>query len=257
MHRTLLVLALAASGLAALPASAQSGPPRWSAGLGTMVSDSPYAGEGQRVRLFPYLAWEGERAYLRGPDLGLRLWLSGPMRVDVALSARLDGFEARDLGRRELAANGIDRALLDDRSDSVDAALSATWSGESLEFKAEARQDIAGASEGSELRLRLGLPQRAGAWRWTPYVQARWLSSDLADYYYGLSDREVQRGLPAYRPGSAWQPEAGLGLFRGFRSGWFTVASLRLGHLPGALADSPLIESRRETSLFMAIGRGF
>ena len=239
-------------------ASAAAPPvPRWSAGLGMVLSDSPYAGEGQRLRAFPLIGWEGERFYLRGPDLGMRWLQDEQVQLDAALSVRLDGFDADDLGRGALAFNGIDRELLDDRSDGIDAALSLRWQTEPLELEAELRHDVSGASQGGELRLRAARPMGAGAWRWLPFLQLRWLSADLAGYYYGISRREVLRGLPAYRPGSAWQPEVGLSLNRFFRSGWFLQGSLRYSRLPDALADSPLLEDDAESGLFLALGKGF
>lgn len=237
--------------------AAQAPVPRWSAGVGMVLSDSPYAGEGQRLRAFPMLGWEGERFYFRGPDLGLRLLTDAPIQIDAALSARLDGFDARDLGRRELAPNGIDRDLLDDRSDGVDAAIKLRWPSEPLQFEAQIRHDISGASNGSELRLRVERAFAAGAWRGAPYLQTRWLSADLADYYHGLSEREVGRGLPAYRPGSVWQPELGLSVNRLFLSGWFLNINLRFSRLPDALADSPLLDDDSEAALFFALGKGF
>lgn len=238
-------------------ASAAPPPPRWSAGLGMVLSDSPYAGEGQRLRAFPLIGWEGERFYLRGPNLGVRLLEDESLQVGAALSVRLDGFDADDLGRRELAANGVDRDLLDDRSDGIDATLTLRWRGAPLELEAEARHDISGASEGSELRARLERPMQAGPWRWSPFLQLRWLSADLAGYYYGISQREALRGLPGYSPGSVLQPELGVALSRGFRSGWFVQGSVRYSRLPDDLADSPLLEDDAESSLFFALAKGF
>ncbi len=238
-------------------ATAQSGPPQWSVGLGVAASDSPYAGEGQRLRAFPFIGWEGERAYLRGLEFGLRLWQDERLQLDAALSARLDGFDADDLGRAELAANGVDRDLLDDRSDGVDAMLGLRTRALPVEFGAQLRHDISGASDGSELRLRAGWPLQRNAWRWTPYVQLRRLSADLAGYYFGTRDVEVARGVPAWRPGSTWQPEIGLGLTHASRGGWLLIGNLRLGRLPDVLADSPLIEHKREAGLLFAVARGF
>ncbi len=257
MKPTAARLALALGALAAGSAAAQPAAPTWSIGVGTVASDSPYVGEGTRLRAFPFIGWEGERAYLRGLDLGLQLLDRGPWSLDVALSARLDGFEAKDLDAARLAAAGVDRARLDDRSDGVDASLSARWRGDAIELRAEARHDVSGASEGSELRLRAGWPLQAGAWRWTPYLQGSWLSSDLADYYYGVAADETTAGGAAYRADSAWVPEAGLGLNRGFRSGWFLLANLRYAALPDALADSPLLQDDAEAGLFLALGKGF
>jgi outer membrane protein len=256
MDLRLLLAALLGLG-AAGAAAAESPQSRWSAGLGVVLSDSPYAGEGQRLRAFPMIGWEGDRFYLRGLDLGWRMLRGPSLQLDAALSVRLDGFDAADLGRAELAANAVDRDLLDDRRDGVDATLSLRWPARPLQFEAQIRHDISGASKGAELRLRAQRGLQAGDWRWSPYLQLSWLSADLAGYYYGIDRREVQRGLPGFRPGSVWQPEVGVALNRTFGSGWFLLGNLRYSHLPDALADSPLLEDDAEAGLFLALGRGF
>lgn len=249
---TLLCAALFPTTLKAQPADTG-----WSVGLGAVISDSPYAGEGIRVRAFPFFGWQGERAYVRGLDVGVRAFSEGPWSLDLALSGRLDGFDARDLGRRELAANGVDRDLLEDRDDGIDAAVTVVHSSDRFNIEFALRHDLSGASQGGEARLRLGRTLRDGGWIWTPYVQARWLSADLAGYYYGISAREVARGLPAYRPGSALQAELGVAVNRRLGEHWFLFGNLRHAVLPDALADSPLVYSDSESALFMALGRRF
>jgi outer membrane protein len=253
--RLLLIVLLGVA--AAKAAATEPAAPQWSAELGMLLSDSPYAGEGQRLRAFPLIGWQGERFYLGGLDLGWQVVRRPNMQLDAALSARLDGFEAADLGRAELAANGIDRELLDDRSDGVDATLTLRWPVRRLQFEAQFRQDVSAASKGADLRVRAQHTLSAGAWRWSPYLQLSWMSTDLAAYYFGISRREAQRGLPEYRPGSVWQPELGLGLNRSFRSEWFLLGNLRYSRLPDALADSPLLQDDAEAGLFLALGKGF
>ncbi len=253
----LLCIALPCIAVFPTALKAQPADTGWSVGLGAVVIDSPYAGEGTRVRALPFFSWQGERAYLRGLELGLRAWEEGPWTLELALSARLDGFDARDLGRRELAANGLQRDLLDDRDDGLDASATVSYASAALNIDFELRHDISGASEGGEARLRLGRALRAEGWLWTPYAQARWLSSDLSGYYYGISDREMARGLPGYRPGSALQAEIGVSINRRLGEQWFVFGNLRHAALPEALSDSPLLDAESESALFMAIGRRF
>lgn len=259
MIRRMLLLTVLCLGWLATPAAAQAprAPGGWSVGAVMLAIDSPYAGEDSRVRAFPFLAFEGERFYLRGIEAGWRVAGGEAWRIDLGLAARLDGFDADDLGRAELAARGIDRDLLADRDDGVDLALGLDLDLGPTRLALDLRHDLAGASEGSEAALRWSLPRSFGRTRLGPYLGARWLSSDLADYYYGILDEEVARGVDGYRPGSATVFELGVELSRGFADDWFLFGDLGWSRLPGALADSPLVADDSEARLILGLGRRF
>jgi MipA family protein len=253
--RTLPVLALAA--LLHGPVHAQPGRGGFSAGVGMVASDSPYVGEGSRVRAFPLLGWEGEHAYLRGLEFGTRLAAGGATRVELAIAGRLDGVEADDLDAARLLANGVDRGRLRDRKDGVDALLRLGHRAGAVELTLEARHDLSGRSDGSELRAGLSRPFATAGWQLAPFVELRWLSSRSADYYYGVDADELAAGGSTYRPGSAVLPQFGLGAMRPLGERWRLFARLASTRLPDALADSPLLEASHETSVLLFLSRGF
>ena len=118
-----LSLSLAASGAMAQSADASAQKPRWGFGLGAVVSDSVYAGEGTRVKPVPLLSYEGERFYWRGISGGAHLMRIGDLAVDATLSGRMDGVDRKDFGTAELAERGVNRALLSDRDNGLDLGL--------------------------------------------------------------------------------------------------------------------------------------
>ena len=253
MTRFILCLLLAA----ASPVVAQ--PSGWSVGAGAVVSDSPFAGEGKRVIAIPLLGYQGERVYLRGVTAGVVLWRAESLSLDASLGARLDGIDADDFGRAELARNGVDRDLLDDRDHGIDAGLTARWRGTAGELTLGVRQDVSGTSEGQEWQLDYGYPVPLGRGLLTMELGVKRLDADLADYYYGISDDEVARGIAAYRPGAVTLPNVGVSLRYPFADRWSLLLGARYERLPDALTDSPLLERDRSgtASLLLGVTRAF
>ncbi|TDK23770.1 MipA/OmpV family protein [Luteimonas aestuarii] len=231
----------------------------WTLGIGAIAIDSPYAGEGSRVRPVPLLGYEGERVYLRGTTAGLRLVQSQGFTLDAIAAVRLDGFDIDDLGRTELLANGVDAALLEDRDDGLDAGFrigyGGTWGAVSL----DALHDVTDASGGYEVALDYRYTWLVGRSAITANAGSSLLSDDLAGYYYGTLDSEVARGVVAYAPGSAIVHRIGVSWTRPLGDAWQLVASVQATQLPGELRDSPLLEpdSDRTGRLFIGFGRRF
>lgn len=254
MSRTLAKLTLLA-----LPATAFAQPPassgEWSIGAGAAVIDSPYAGEGTRVRPFPLLNYDGEHVFLRGISGGVHLYQSRVFTFDAILSARLHGFDIDDLGRAELLANGVDAGLLSDRDDGLDAGFRATFGSTWGAISLEAVHDISDASDGYEISLDYRYTWLFDRTALTANVGASRMSADLAGYYFGILDEEVARGVAAYSPGSAVVPGIGLMLTRAIGSTpWQLLGAVEYQSLPSEIGSSPLLESDRNGTGRVVLG---
>ncbi|MDH5832811.1 MipA/OmpV family protein [Luteimonas kalidii] len=266
MFRTVLSLALllpaavcAQTPTGARPAIAEtSEDDRWILGLGVSVVDSPYAGEGTRTRPLPYVTYEGERFFWRADTLGVNLLRTDRFALDAIVSGRLDGVDRDDLGRAELAANGVDIDRLVDRDDGADAGLAAGWRFGRNTLALRAVADVTGTSDGYELALDYTHRLSIGRTTIIPGIGVRWLSEDLADYYYGVRSTETFSGA-AYQADSALVPAASVVFQRPLVGKWRMIGRLQYQHLPDELTDSPLLE--RDTSgvahAFIAVARGF
>lgn len=238
----------AALALLVLPATAlaqtsSTGPDKWAVGIGAAVIDSPYAGEGTRVRAFPLVSYDGERVFLRGISGGVHLYQSRQLTFDAILSARLYGFDIDDLGHAELLANGVDASLLSDRDDSLDAGFRATFGSTWGAISLEAVHDITDTSGGYEISLDYRYMWLFDRTALTASAGTSWMSSDLAGYYFGILDEEVARGVAAYSPGSALVPRIGLTLTHTISSTqWQIFGSVEYQFLPSEIRDSPLLE---------------
>jgi len=251
-----------------LSAAAQSGsseesataPPRgWQLGVAAVVSDSPYAGEGTRVIPIPLATYQGERFFFRGITAGWNMVRAEGFNVAAIAKLRLDGFDIDDLGRAELARNGLDYRLLEDRDNSLDAGIAMKWSGAGGELDVELIADVTDTSGGHELSIQYGYPFPLGMARLTPNLGVTWMSDDLANYYYGTIDEEVARGVIDYQPGSLAVPYVGMSFFRPLGQNWSVIGNARYSRLPDGITDSPFIEpgTRGKASLFIGFSRRF
>ncbi|MGO1001149.1 MipA/OmpV family protein [Lysobacter sp. CA196] len=234
-------------------------PSRWSVGIAAGVRTEVYAGEGNHSRVVPFAGYEGERFYWRGLDAGYHLLKRDGFVLDGFIAGRLDAMDADDFGAAALARRGIDRNLLEDRDDSIDAGLAASWRGAAGEVTLALKADIADKSGGYEADLSYNYPFQAGGMLFTPSVGVSVWSKDLANYYYGTLDEEIARGVVSYRPGSVAIPHAGIMLAKPFAKKWRFIANLSYQVLPDEIQDSPLVEDGTEGvgSVFMGLSRNF
>lgn len=244
--QTLAMLAFLAAPASAFGQQPASPPGNWALGVGAALIDSPYAGEGTRLRPFPLVSYEGERVFLRGISAGVHLYGSPLFKLDALLSPRLGGFDIDDLGRSELLANGVDPDLLRDRDDALDAGLRATFGSSWGSIALEAVHDVSSVHDGYEMGLDYRYTWRFAQTAVTASAGASAMSSKLAGYYYGILDAEVARGVDAYSPGSAVVPRVGLTLMHSIgASNWQLLGSIEYQRLPGELRNSPLLEHDR------------
>lgn len=247
--------------LAALTSSAafaEAASSQWGLGLGAVASDNPYAGRGTRYTPFPLITYDSTRLFFQGITAGVHLLDTSGLQIDLIVAPNFDGIDAEDFGAAELARNGVDRDLLEDREDSADAGFDVSFTGRYGELKFQALADVLDASGGYEASVSYGYPVQLGKnMVLTPGIGAKWLSEDRADYYYGILDEEVARGVRNYRPGSVVIPEVGVDLQYSFADRWVLMSGLEYRALPSKVEDSPLLDSGQSFRLFIGVLRAF
>ena len=230
----------------------------WAFGVGTIVSDSAYAGERSRVIPVPVVSYLGERFFIRGVSIGYQLFKDDAIQLDLLGKYRFAAFEVDDLGASELASNGIEPRLLEDRDGGVDLGFGMKWTGIAGELDFELLADATNTSGGQEVKLEYSYPISVGLGRLSPSTGITWMSQDLANYAFGTLDSEVARGVVDYRPGAATIPQVGLSFAHPLSRKWFFFGSVRYAVLPDKIRQSPLIEDGvdGEASLLLFFTRG-
>lgn len=229
----------------------------WRLGLGIAVSDDGYAGQGSRVLPIPLIVYQSNRFFFQGITGGVHLLKSDGFVVDAILSPGSNYIDASDFSRADLARRGVNRTDLQDRGRSIDAGFAASWTGSLGQLKATAKTDISGTSDGAEYSLEYGYPIKWGGFKITPTIGAVFLSSNVADYYYGIHPEEMRRGVPGYEPGGSLLPEAGVSLIRPIGHKWTLMVSARYTVLPDKINNSPLVDSSHGSIVLVGFTRSF
>jgi MipA family protein len=258
MTRTIIFL-ICLSPFASQAQSSEKPGKGWSIGIGVASIGSVYEGASGKSIPFPLIGYEGERFYLQGTSVGYRLVQNDSFTLKAHISASFNAIDSDDFGRKELAARGINRNLLEDRDMGADAGMTASWRTAAGTFEADVRADITNTSDGYQASLDYGFPFSAGKATITPGVGVTLYSSDLANYYYGTLPEEIKRGVVDYKPGSATVPHAGVSAVMPFASKWTFISSVNVEFLPSEITDSPLVDKDSDVlpMLFLGITRSF
>jgi len=231
---------------------------QWGLGIGAVASDNAYAGRGVRFTPVPVVTYESPRLFFQGIEGGVHLFKGDWAKLDAVLGARLDGINAEDFGATELAQNGINRNLLSDRDDSLDAGFKLSLEGQYGEVQLDLLADVLDKSGGFEAKFQYGYPLRLTKnLKLTPYVGADFLSKDMTQYYYGILDEEIARGVISYKPDSAVIAGAGVRLQYLFAKRWLLLSDASYKSLPDDISNSPLIDSDSSARFLIAIIRSF
>jgi outer membrane protein len=231
---------------------------QWGLGLGVVASDNAYAGRGARFTPIPVITYDSNRFFFQGIEGGVHLYKGDWAKLDVVAGARLDGINAEDFGANELAQNGINRDLLSDRDDSLDAGFKLSLEGRFGEVQLDLLADVLDKSGGVEAKFRYGYPWNlTERLQLTPYVGADFLSKDMTQYYYGTLDEEIARGVVSYKPDSAVIAGAGVGVQYLFGKRWMLIGDMSYKSLPDEIGNSPLVDADSSTRFLIAVIRAF
>lgn len=207
----------------------------------------------------PLLSYNGERFYFRGLGGGWRIVENESFELAALGKLSFDGFNVDDLGRKELARNGIDYRRLEDRDMTFNVGLGMKWKSSAGELEVELLADATDTSGGQEATIQYGYPFRLGKGILNPNVGITWQSKDMANYYYGTLDAETARGVVDYKPGAVTIPHVGFSYFRPLGGKWSAMAFFKYSSLPDEVRKSPLIEAGTDgtSSIFIGVSRAF
>ena len=218
-------------------------------GVGALV-ESRYSGAADYQTFpVPLASLEfGDYAYIDYWQAGLYLLSSPDKTLGLAIVAtpRL-GFNSRD---------GPRLAGMTARKSSIETGLSIDYGSDSAGVSLSYLHDIAGASDGGLVRLlgfkRIEITSHFGV---EAFLGLERLSSQVANYYYGVGSNESTAARPYYQPGIATDLNAGLHFNYDFGQKSTILFGYEATRLGDSLANSPIVE-RRLTNLFY-VGYGW
>jgi outer membrane protein len=122
--------------------------------------------------------------------------------------------------------------------------LEALWG--NWEANLEVEQDVSGEHDGQEAEISLFYTTVFAGFELRPEINLAWMSSDVVDYYYGVSAAEARADRPAYSPGSSFEIGVEVMVQRPLGAGFTALGLLGVSTVGGDIKDSPLVDSDYE-----------
>lgn len=219
-------------------------------GVGAIVQSSPYRGsDSARVQAIPAITYIGERVQILGPyaQVGLTTWRT--IRLAATARYRLGAYDEEDSPWLE---------GMGDRKDSLFAGLALqTRLPAGLRISAGMDYDVLDEVGGGSGQLALRRGWQVGKLLVVPSLEVIWVTSELAGHEYGVTADEAREDRPAYRPGHAFNLEAGLGLTLPLFRAWRVILNGSVEFLAENLRNSPLVDESQVYHLFGAVNYTF
>ena len=231
---------------------------RLTVGLGTVVSSGVYLGEKTQVTPIPAINYQGEHFFIRGLYAGTDLYKYDAFTLNAIASVNLMHLDVDKLKENKLASHHLSKSQLEDRDRSLDLGLEGLLRLPYGVVSIQAVNDIAGASKAAEFRTNYQY-----LWRinnnlsLVPNAGFTWMTDKRANYYYGILDAEVERGVPNYKPGNVFIPHISLGANYVFNDKISLTGALSNKFLPHKVKDSPIVDKTSLTNLVVALAYKF
>lgn len=230
-----------------------TGEPSLTLGLGALYKDKPYRGfdSSEKTSLVPLVMYEGDNFFARGGSLGWKFVTQSPWEVAVVGEFLGDGYESGD-------SNYL--RGMSDRDPSFGLGGHVIWKPTDLGLKLTAVTDVAGNSEGSQVRGEMFYTMSSGPWHLKPMAAVVWQSEDYNNYYYGVKAREAIPGIGrfAYSADSDFNYRLGATLvYRQNNSPWMFLLGARYDFLGDEIDDSPIVSEDTELTAVAGFGYSF
>ncbi|MBW8189928.1 MipA/OmpV family protein [Neiella marina] len=211
-------------------------------GLGFGSTSSAYAQYDDESTAIPLIFFNSKNFYFEGVEGGYKVIENRQSRLSVFVS----------MGAEEFDAGNSDIDGLKDRDRSVMAGVRYRYMAKWGIVDAKVAGDISEESEGTIARVSYGYPFHISE-KFTilPRGFVKWMSSDYADYYYGVSPDES--GLSSYAPGSSMKYGAELIATYQINNKWKVLGGGRVSMLDSDLEDSPMMDDDMESLIFAGV----
>ncbi len=244
----LTILLLSATAQAQSPSGeAASGPPpspqpasgfQWSLGLGVVSSPRPYVGVDNKITPIPLIELTYKDWYVQGIQGGYHFIKTEKFTFDARIGLVFAGLDPED--SPELAG-------MNKKDSSVDAGFVFDWKPGKYRLSTSIYTDILGVSNGQQAATdfsRMWIFNRF-LWGIQPSVGVVWQSSNMVNYYAGVTPEEARPGRPVFIGHSAVNFRASLLGFLHFSPRIRLTALLRVQRLDDEISESPIIDESR------------
>ena len=218
-----------------------------SVGVNVMAVNSAYDLEdGTDFLVLPGVFYDNNKVYARGAQAGVYLLNDGTNQISAYAQLEGSEFDPDD-------ASG-NLAGLDKRKASAAAGLSYLRRTPVGGFRAQIATDILDRSGGNTAKLSYLAKITKNKLTVYPSVGFEFYDADYNEYYYGVSDKEsAKTGVEAYTSNSSLNPYINISANYDFNERWAGFANQSLSYLPNEQYDSPMVDSRTESTTTLGL----
>lgn len=225
-------------------------------GVGLTHAQSPYHGISSNPNTLPaYINYEGKHGYLRGIEGGLHLWSKGERGKKFTISAlaalRMEGYKASD----SYYLQGMEK-----RKWSLDAGLGTSLALGYNRFTTRVITDTLGRHQGYSAGVGYArIIPVTKKFMLIPSGHATWQSSNLLDYYFGITNNEANAaiGREAYKVKGDVQLRTSLLANYDITPNTSLMLVATVRRLPNNVTASPLVTREYVSALFGAVTFSF
>ena len=227
---------------------------KWSVGMGTVVSNSPFRGEKITVTPIPIIDYSSKNLFIRGLRAGFHLQKvanprEGGFFADVFVSPRIRPGDSR-------------------RKISVDGGLSGGYQSIAGTITLSLLQDISGLNDGMELNLSYSFPYLTSGKKhfFLPKLEITYQSEDLANYLWGIDTETYQKTLanpeevvlqPYTLDSSTFNYSASMTHIFRITENWNTLSMAKITSLGSDITDNPAVERQFDYSFIFGFAYTF
>jgi outer membrane protein len=219
---------------------------RLGVGLGVIARSSPYRGyNGGVYQFIPAVTYIGSRLQIFGPAVRFGLIGSGKLRLAATGNYRIGAYKEDDSDYLKGMGDRKSTFMLGLSVQSElpgDVGLSAGYS-----------IDVLGEIDDGEAQLSLNKSFQYGVVSLSPNIALNWLSTELSNYDYGVTDSQATPGRPGYGLGDTISVEGGLGVSVEVTPDWLFAVSASVEWLGDDVVNSPIVSEDYVVKGFSAI----
>lgn len=216
-----------------------------SVGVNVLYADTAYDTDAE-VSVLPGVFYDNNRFYARGASAGAYLINDGTNQLSATVQLAGNSFDPDD-------AEGA-LGKLDERKISASAGLSYQRRTPIGGIRLQAATDILDRSNGSTARLSYIGRVTKNKLTVFPSIGFEYYDDKYNEYYYGVSSEEATRtGVAAYTANSSLNPYVNVSANYDFNDKWAGFFNQSLSYLPNEQYDSPLVDSRTESTTTLGL----
>jgi len=217
-----------------------------SIGIGYSYSQDIYEGIDNKTQPFPLLNLTYADFFIKGFTAGYYAYKDDSFSFALVAKPMFGGYDADDSD----ALKGMD-----DTSYLINTGVQAQYRLMPFVFTVSGLHDVSGHTGGNTASAKFAamIPLDDERFALIPSISATWVSSDITQYYYGVSSSEATASRPKYDASSAINYGYGLTMKYQIAEHWGATLGYVLTQYADDISDSPIVDRKYASSVLAGV----